>query len=338
MKIISTYDFHKKLAKNIEPAMSYKGGDILNWQEDAKENLSELLGLDKIKKCADNNFNIEYETSENGVKEIRFTFQSEEGYNIPCHMLIPENVEKPPFMICLQGHSKGMHVSLGVEKHIYDRKSIENDSDFARRAVKEGFAAVAMEQRNFGELSYDLDMGWLPPCTYSGLSALTLGRTTVGERVWDVMRLIDLLFDKFSDKFDFDNLGCMGNSGGGTATAYAGALDERIKISVTSCAMCAFDASINAVPHCVCNYIPKIAEYFEMGDLITMTYPRKFVQVSGIEDKDFPIEGCRRVFNEGKKVYFENGKSDKCIMVEGNGGHRFYADSTWPHIHKLTGK
>lgn len=337
MKIISTYEFHKKLAKEIEPSMGYKDEDIVKWQREAKEKLSELLGLDKLKKC-DNNFNIEYEMSENGVTEIRFTFQTENGYNVPCHMLIPENVEKPPIMICLQGHTKGMHVSLGVEKFAEDCGAMEKDQNFCVRAVNEGFAAIAMEQRNFGEVSFDYGLGWLPPCTYSGLSALTLGRTTIGERVWDVMRLIDLLYEKFSDKFDFDNLGCMGNSGGGTATAYAAALDERIKISVPSCAMCAFDASINAVPHCVCNYIPHIAEFFEMNDIISMTYPRNYVQVSGLEDRDFPIEGCRRIFNEGKKVYSDNGLGDKCIMVEGNGGHRFYADDTWPHIHRLTGR
>ena len=59
----------------------------------------------------------------------------------------------------------------------------------------------------------------------------------------------------------------MGNSGGGTATYYAACLDERISLAMPSCAVCSWDQSIAVKRHCACNYVPYIANYFDMGDM-----------------------------------------------------------------------
>ena len=129
----------------------------------------------------------------------------------------------------------------------------------------------------------------------------------------------------------------MGNSGGGTATAYIAALEERIVLAMPSCAMCTFKDSIGAMHHCVCNYVPKIAEYFDMNDLMAMAWPKYYVQVSGLEDKIFPISGAEEVFNKGKSVYEAQNSGEKCVLVKGNGGHRFYADDAWEIVHKFLG-
>ena len=130
----------------------------------------------------------------------------------------------------------------------------------------------------------------------------------------------------------------MGNSGGGTATAYVAALEDRVKLAMPSCAMCTFKDSIGAMRHCACNYVPRIAEFFDMGDLMAMAYPKAFVQVSGLEDNIFPVDAAEKMFNFGKAAYAENGKEGVCALVKGNGGHRFYADDAWPHVHKILGK
>ena len=74
-----------------------------------------------------------------------------------------------------------------------------------------------------------------------------------------------------------------------------------------------------------------------MGDLMALAYPKYFVQVSGKEDKIFPIAGAIEVFENGKKAYAEMGADDRVALVQGNGGHRFYADDAWPIVHKLLG-
>lgn len=324
----TAYENSKKLIQNVVPSMAYSGQGE-SWKLEAREKLSALLGMEKFQKV-DPQLQVEYEEKIDGATELRFTYASEEGYRVPCHLLLPDGIEKPPVIICLQGHSKGMHISLGRTK--YDGEVVAGDRDFCIRAVKEGFAAIALEQRNFGECGGD-EKG--PHCLESSMTALLMGRTTIGERVWDVQRLIDVLEESFADKVDTSCVCCMGNSGGGTATAYIAALEDRVKLAMPSCAMCTYKDSIGAMYHCTCNYVPHIAEYFDMGDLMAMAYPKCFVQVSGVEDSIFPIFAAREVFEKGKQLYKDMGAEERCVLVEGNGGHRFYADDAWPFVHKL---
>ena len=314
--------------------MSYKGKDYEVWKKNARAKLWELLSMDNLT-LTDADLQIEYETEceIEGSTEIRFTYQSEQGYRVPAHLFIPKDTEKkPPVMICLQGHSSGMHISFGRPKYEGDEETIRGgDRDFCVRAVKEGFAAIAIEQRGLGECS-DRD-GRL--CLDSAMDALLQGRTIIGERVWDVMRLIDVLENDFSDRLDIEKICLMGNSGGGTTTVYVAALEDRITLAMPSCAMCTYKDSIGAMHHCSCNFVPDIANFFDMNDLLAMAYPKLYIQVSGIEDNIFPIYGAEEVFNKGKKIYDENGKTECCVLVKGNGGHRFYADDAWPFVHKL---
>jgi dienelactone hydrolase len=329
----TAFENTKKILSEVKPSMAYDGGNLRLWQNTARQKLSELLGMDKFTKVAPE-LEIEYETEIDWAREIRFTYRSEEGYRVPCHLFLPKNVEKPPVIITLQGHSKGMHVSMARVKYEGESGKDDGDRDFCVRAVKEGYAAIAMEQRNFGECGGDKDG---PHCQESSMAALLMGRTTLGERVWDIMRLIDVLESDFSDKINIEKICCMGNSGGGTATAYVAALEDRIKLAMPSCAMCTYRDSIGAMWHCTCNYVPHIAEYFDMGDLLAMSYPKYYVQVNGNADPIFPIAGAKEVFEKGKEAYKKMNAEDRCVHVIGNGEHRFYADDSWPHVHKFMG-
>ena len=167
----------------------------------------------------------------------------------------------------------------------------------------------------------------------TGLRAIMLGRTIIGERVWDIMRLIDLLERDFANLFDTDKIICLGNSGGGTATTYAAAMEERIKIAVPSCAVCRYGDSIAAMAHCACNYVPGIANYFDMGDLCGLIAPRKLIVVSGAKDNGFPHVGVEECVKVAGTYYEGNGIGDRYTWIEGPEGHRFYADLSWPVFH-----
>lgn len=329
----SAYDYNKERIQKTIPAMSFSGGDFATWQASARKKLEELLGTARFERVAPD-IKIEYELVQDGVKEVRFTFQSEAGYRVPCHLFLPMNIEKPPVMLCVQGHSKGMHVSMGRIRYEGDDIFVnQDDQDFCVQAVANGFAAVALEQRNFGECGHGENSG--PQCFESAMTALLAGRTTIGERVWDICRLIDVLETEFADKLDVDRLYCVGHSGGGTAVTYTAALEDRIKLVMPSCAMCTFKDSIGAMHHCACNYVPQMANYFEMSDLMAMAYPKYFVQVNGIEDDIFPIAGAEEVFEKGKAAYAVMGAADRCALIRGEGGHRFYAAQAWPVVHQF---
>ena len=328
----NTYDYQREKTQLIKPSMAYQGADYEKWKQSAQEKLRELLGMEKYI-CPGTPAIVEYDIQHDGFREIRFLMETEEGYFVPCHLWLPDGIKNPPVMICLQGHSPGMHISLGRIKTQEEAPLIENgDRDFCVRALKEGFATVALEQRNFGELQGE------GRCLYSSLTAIIQGRTTIGERVHDVKVCIDTLEKQFADLVDTSRICCMGNSGGGTATAYSAALEDRIKLAVSSCAMCTYKDSIGGVPHCACNYVPHIAEFFDMDDIMAMAAPKYFIQVSGLNDpENFPIDGAKEVYEKGSRVYEQLGIKDRCALVIGNGGHRFYADDTWPIIQKMLG-
>ena len=328
----TAFDLSKELIQSCKPSMAFNGGDFAAWRKEARAKLAELLGMDKFTAVSPET-EIEFEKKIDGATEIRFTYQSESGYRVPCHLLLPDGVENPPVVITLQGHSKGMHISLG--RTLYAGEAVAGDRDFCVRAVKEGFAAIAMEQRNFGECG-GTDKG--PQCQESTMTALLMGRTTIGERVWDIQRLIDVLENEFSERIDAKCISLMGNSGGGTATAYAAALEDRLVLAMPSCAMCTYKDSIGAMKHCTCNYVPRIAEYFDMGDLLAMAYPKFYIQVNGAEDNIFPLFGAKAVFKAGRDAYETQGDGWKCSHVIGEEGHRFYADPAWPIVHKYLGR
>lgn len=335
MKIYNSYEYIQHLVKRTTPAMRYDGStDIQTWQKKSREKLMELLGL-PFAKC-DDLFTITDRKEEDGYTRIDFEFQSEEGYFVPCHFLVPDQREKLlPAVICLQGHSTGKHISIGVPRFPGDQRSIEGGRDFAVRAVKEGCCAIALDQRYMGEAGQD-EKGD-PACIRrnENMAALLLGRTAIGERVWDVMRLTDVIYAHFTEFIDTDRLICMGTSGGGTASFYASCLDERIGYGMPSCAVCTFEDSIAAMYHCPCNYVPGILRYFDMGDIGGLMAPRPLVVVCGKDDPIFPINGVEKSFELIKKAYRAFGKEDLCHLVVGNGGHQFYPDDAWPVMHSV---
>ena len=161
-----------------------------------------------------------------------------------------------------------------------------------------------------------------------------LSLRSIAERITDTSCVIDAVSEHF-DFLDTDNICLMGNSGGGTTTFYAACLDERIKVAVPSCSVCTYKHSIAAMKHCVCNFIPNIANYFDMGDLGGLIAPRKLVVVNGRFDDIFPEAGVTESFEIIKSLYEAAGVPENCALVTGDGGHRFYADDAWPIIHKM---
>ena len=260
--------------------------------------------------------------------------QTEPGFYVPCHLLVPKKVQLPaPLTICLSGHGGGMHVALGHPKNEKDEKTLAEWPHRAMgpRSVREGRCALVIEARNFGESSLE---GYGTSCTEAGKIAIVNGRTIIGERVWDAMRILDVLERDFADKVDMSSVVCTGNSGGGTATWYLACMEKRITVAAPSCAVCTFETSIAAMPHCMCNHIPGIRKYFEMGDMGGLIAPRHLVIAAGKLDHGFPIAGTYDAYNQALRTYEAAGCPERCELVVGELGHYNYADLLWEQIHK----
>ncbi len=304
---------------NEKPLLAYSDKvDYSSWKEEIRKKYIELLGLDLIaKNSCDLNIEIEEVIEEKEFTRIRYTFESEKLSIVPCYLLIPkQNKEKYPVLICLQGHTTGFHISIGEREHDIDEEPLKT-STFALDAVKHGFAALCIEQRGMGERTTPLEMRARAikcGCYHTAMTALLLGRTIIGERVWDVHKGIDSL-EHFKEHLDLDDITILGNSGGGTASYYSICFDQRIKMAVVSSAISTYKDSIANRWHCSCNYIPRIAEYFDMGELSTLIAPRKLLICNGELDPIFPLHGVKEVYKVIEKIYQKEKAPDNTRLV-----------------------
>lgn len=330
-------DHHIDLSRETVPALAWNApADPAAHRARCTARLRELLGMDRLVPC-DPVLTVLSEEMLGENLHIHFTVETEPGYAAHCDLLLPPDAAgKLPLCVCLQGHSKGSHISLGIIKYPGDEASIRGgDRDFAVRAVKEGFAALAIDQRAFGR-NGGTENG--PACQRPALTALMLGRTLIGERVWDVSRVLDAVLDRFGDRVTAEGSVLTGNSGGGTTVYYTACLEDRFAGYMPSCAVCGFHESIISLEHCICNYVPGILQWFDMGDMAAMIAPKNLVVVCGRDDPIFPLAGTRRAFARIREIYAAAGAEEKCALVVGEGGHRFYADDAWPVMRAMLEK
>jgi hypothetical protein len=333
MNVHEPQALHETLLRTLEPRCRYRDGqDPAVWRQEARQTLIRLLGLDHIPPCEPEPHILE-RREEAEWEEIRLSLTTEPGYEALMHLLLPKGVSRPPVVICLQGHSTGMHISLGRPRSPKDEEDVAGDRDYALQAVRNGFAALTVEQRGFGECGGGPDG---PLCRLPASTALLLGRTLIGERVRDIQCAVDLLRSG-AFPVDGDRIAVTGNSGGGTASIYAAAVDERITACMPSCAFTSFYASIGVRAHCFCNYIPGIARDFDMGDLCALIAPRPLVIIAGTKDTSFPLREAREQFAFTEQVYARLSALDRCRLIAGPEGHRYYADLAWPAFHAVTG-
>lgn len=334
---------HDNFLRNSQQKLAFNpDGDFNQWRYDVDVKLRQLLGMDNFEKV-DPNIRIEYEKECEDFYETRFIFTSEYKVDVPVHLLIPKTDKTItpedahtaksegsfPVMVCLQGHSPGMHISLARAKDDIDKESIEEgDRDFAVQCVKHGYAALVIEQRAFGERKDERGKKVNPmhnSCVHPSMVELLMGRCMVAARCWDVSRAIDTLVN--FDNIDTDRIACMGNSGGGTITFFVTCLDKRIKMAMPSCYFCTVKESIARIDHCVDNYIPGMLQWFDLQDLTCLIAPRPMLIVAGETDPIFPIAGVKKAYDEACEVYKAAGAEGKCRLFVGTEGHRFYADA-----------
>ena len=315
----------------------YKPAQWKKWQKQLRAELGHTLGLDVIERncrgfkptarqldCED----LGWCTRE------RWEIRTEPDVLLPFIVMRPAGLEgKVPLMITPHGHGKNTESYAGVYHSEHERaQGEEGERNVAVQAAQHGFIAIAPTARGFGKTRNEKDLAAdaTSSCRDLMLRDALVGRTPVGDRVWDIMRLIDWALENLP--VDGKNIIVSGNSGGGTATFYAGAMDTRISQSLPASAFSSYEESIGLIEHCACNYIPGVLRLGDMGDLAGLTAPRGFCAINGVQDRIFPITGARSTFETTRKVYEAAGVPDNCRLFEGPEGHRYYKDGAWDFI------
>jgi len=261
-----------------------------------------------------------------GYTQQKIEIISEPGVRLPLYVLTPQTGQAPyPTVIALNGHGSGVQEVIGepqteqIAEHM-----CRCNHDYGRQLAQQGFLVFAPEQRGFGERRELEDVAQAPgqsSCRQASMNAMLLGRTMVGMRVWDVMRVIDYVRQTGLAKAD--TLACVGLSGGGTVTTFATAMDPRITTAVISGYFCTWQWSIMAMRHCEDNYIPGIVQHAEMADIGALIAPRPLLIESGIHDGGFPIAAAREAYAHLETIYAAAQVSESLWLDEFDGGHEF---------------
>jgi dienelactone hydrolase len=144
------------------------------------------------------------------------------------------------------------------------------------------------------------------------------------------MRTIDYIATRAD--LDATRVGCIGISGGGTATLFAAALDARIRVAMVSGYLNTFRDSIGSLAHCIDNYVPGILNWAEMYDIAGLVAPRPLFVESGEQDNIFPIAASVESFNRVREIYGAFGASDQIEQEVFPAEHSFWGKRGIPFV------
>lgn len=285
-------------------------GEAKAWQHRLREELANLLGGFPERACELSPQILDAQQEDGFTCEL-VAIQTLPGEYMPCYVLIPHSVDgallKP--VIALHGH--GTWGARAIVSAPADPAGAalnqQLNYDYAGQLARQGYLVFAPEMRGFGTRLEDpehremADPQWISSCYAIGVNALLLGKTLLGLRVYDVMRLIDYIHTR-PEKMAH-SLGCAGLSGGGMVTLFTTALDERITCAVVSGYFNTFRDSIMAVRHCLCNFVPGIVRKAEMVDIAGLVAPRPLLVETGTQDPIFPNAATRQAYQSLRKIY-----------------------------------
>lgn len=312
----------------------YPGG-FQAWQRDARAELRLRLGLDRIAASAGGHRPaVEAgEPADMGEYTQQLcAIESEPEVRIPFWLLKPKGKGPWPLGIFPHGHSKtGHNTTAGVFSSEGSKKrALAEDRDVAVQAVKFGLMAIAPAVRGLSWVIPDLHKRVGTDCRSHAMQCVMAGRTAVGERVWDMERLLDWATGR--PDVDSRHILSMGNSGGGMVTIFLAACDRRVTVAVPSCSFAPSVSPSGCILHCPCNTVPGIMDLGGLPHVAGLIAPRYFLAINGRKDKLFnsgEIESAAATVHD---IYRAAGHAGRCEHRWGTEGHRFYKDLMWPFI------
>jgi dienelactone hydrolase len=306
------------------------------WQRELRAKLTDLLGGFPRERAPLRAATIETRSFPGYTRE-KLVFDSGPGVSVLAYLLMPRSAPRPaPVVICIPGHGRGVDDIVGIDDKGQDRTDKAGyQHDFAIQAAEAGLAALAIEPMGFGcrrdPINARKGLGQ-KACEPVAGGALMTGQTLIGWRVWDVMRTVDLIESR--PELDASRVGCMGISGGGTATLFSTALEPRIRAALVSGYLNTFRDSVGSLAHCVDNYIPGILNWAEMHDIAGLIAPRPLFAESGDQDAIFPVAASIASFAEVQKIYEVFGSGDRAAHEVFPGEHSFWGKQAIPFLVK----
>ena len=144
-------------------------------------------------------------------------------------------------------------------------------------------------------------------------------RTMMGERLWDLMRCVDLLASR--REVDPARIGCAGNSLGGEMAMWLAAMDKRIAATMSAGFLTRMDQLEQN--HCRCWKFPGLRTLADFSDIYALTAPRPLMCQNGLQERPtwFTVPLAREALAGIKPIYGVLGAPEHLEFVAHEGGH-----------------
>ncbi len=312
-------------------------GGFDKWQDSARGALRLKLGLDKIAASVGEHHpavELQETTDLGAYTRQRGVIETEPDVHVPFWLLKPKGEGPWPLGVFPHGHDRRGHdTTAGVyTNEAHEKKSLAEDRDVAVQAAELGFVAIAPAVRGLATDGVPDLHGrhGRQPCRSQAMHCLLAGRTAMGERVWDMQRILD--WAATLPEVDPHRVLMMGNSGGGMVTIFAAACDLRIGVAVPSCSFAPTVSPSGYIFHCDCNMVPEFIELGGLPNVAGLIAPRHLLAVNGRKDRLFSEDAIERAAAQVRTIYAAAGCPERFEHRWGAEGHRFYKDLMWPFV------
>jgi len=287
----------------------------LQRQSDVRDKLLDIIGPFPEKTPL--NVRVTGTIQKEGFHVEKLIYESMPNYFVTAALFIPDNLkDKAPAILNPIGHS-----TMSFRRDVYQHSIIN--------LVKKGFIVLAYDPIGQGERLQYIDkatgmsrFGSTQEHSYPGAQCFISGYSPAKYFIWDGIRGIDLLLSR--KEVDPDRIGITGISGGGTSSAYIGAIDDRILASAPECYITKFEYLYKSrgPQDAEQNLFHFIKNGLDHPDFIEIRAPKPTLIISTTRDF-FSIQGARESFHEAGKAYSALGAKGNIQMSEDDNGHGF---------------
>lgn len=241
-------------------------------------------------------------------------YQSRPGLYVTANLYRPAQVspgEKLPAVFYVCGHSSR---GRNGNKTAYQSHGIW--------LARHGYICLMVDTLQLGEI------GGIHHGTYreGRWWWLSRGYTPAGVECWNGIRGIDYLVSR--PDVDAGRIGVTGISGGGAATFWIAAADERVKVAVPVSGMADL---VSYVPnrvvngHCDCMFLYNTYQW-PWTRIAALIAPRPLLFVNSDQDAIFPMDANERIINRLERLYSLFGAGDRVDSLVSIGGHAYRQD------------
>jgi dienelactone hydrolase len=154
----------------------------------------------------------------------------------------------------------------------------------------------------------------------------SIGYSPAAVECWNGIRAIDYLCTR--PDVDPDKIGVTGISGGGAATFWIAAADDRVKVAVPVSGMSDLEFYIKRKGingHCDCMFLYNTYQW-DWTTIAALVAPRPILFANSDNDPIFPMDANRRIYAKLQKIYGMYGKEQSVAEYVSVGGHDYRPD------------